>query len=348
MDSQNQNSLNPLNTPNKHGWFANHHIMGALFIIIVFGAIVWLVYYMSYPPEPAVQEGQKNCTQADPDCYGIIPPGNDSNSKVYSSQELGVEFKYPSDWKPDTCDWPTAVYFNVICNSDAPITMALGFKNNVTIDNQIKEYVAATPMEKVTRKTIKLDSQDATWIQGDIVKDEEGPGPASGSKITMVFFQNNDRVYTLSLYQYSQSNYPLEQYNKDLELVLFDFKFIDPNIYSVKLHGGLCVTAQECESFFVFNAQGEFKYTVAGKVMAFGEVSSDQVKKIEDLIRKTDFAEIKKHEPNDVCPTDYDGQEKIYYISLANISEIIPSCAYDTTKYELFTYINRFVEEHID
>jgi hypothetical protein len=382
MPEQNQNNLNPLNTPNKHGWFANHHLLGALFIAIVFGAVVWLVYYMSYPPMPEpdqqaqIPDSGNWKTYVDKD-YGFeidypsngtveemadsgfktitinyrnedesIPltegefwvsiyvaerqhefrpctdiyqpkqieldgaivykgltmyelggagPGlctqkgglgyyistldghiDDSlanrildsfkfteptDSALFTSQELGIQLRYPNDWTPNNCGWPTVVYFNVICESDAPITMSVRYDDEDKIEDEIKEH--QNTLDNALRTNINLNGINAVQIQGD-TKEYEGPGPRPGSKVTNVFFEGNNRVYILSLFQ-NQETYSLNDYNKDLRLVLSDIKLIDPVLFSVRSHGGLCVTGKECESLFVFNTDGKYTYTVGGK-----------------------------------------------------------------------------------
>jgi len=86
----------------------------------------------------------------------------------------------------------------------------------------------------------------------------------------------------------------------------------DPPVVRVVDHGGLCTGSQECSTETVVLASGTAVRQSAGAVAVSYPISAEQIDQLASLIASADFTALATPPFTGVCPTAYDGTERIY------------------------------------
>ena len=100
----------------------------------------------------------------------------------------------------------------------------------------------------------------------------------------------------------------------------------DPPLVRVVDHGGLCTGGQECSTETAVLATGTVIRQSAGDADVSYPISAEQIEQLASLIGSADFTALAAPPFTGVCPTAYDGAERIYVFASADGPVTLAGC----------------------
>jgi hypothetical protein len=100
----------------------------------------------------------------------------------------------------------------------------------------------------------------------------------------------------------------------------------DPTLVRVVDHGGLCTGGQECSAETVVLAGGAAVRQSAGAAAVSYPINAEQIGQLASLIASADFTTLAGPPFTGVCPTAYDGSERIYVFASADGLVTLAGC----------------------
>jgi hypothetical protein len=100
----------------------------------------------------------------------------------------------------------------------------------------------------------------------------------------------------------------------------------DPTLVRVVDHGGLCTGGQECSTETVVLTSDTAIRQSAGAVAVSYPISAEQIEQLASLIDNADFTALAASPFTGVCPTAYDGVERIYVFASVDGPVTLASC----------------------